>query len=66
MRILLTISNSVEDASKEPFSLLAEELGVCICSTGSSRLPFTFRDSENILPVFVSEGNMDMSTVFTM
>lgn len=57
-----TISNSVEDACKEPFSLLAEELGVFICGIGSSRFPFAFGNGKDVLPIFVSEGDVDVST----
>ena len=56
-----TVGDSIQDASKEPFCFLTNELGVIVCSIGASTLEFPIRHGKDISSLFISQGYMDMT-----
>ena len=55
-----TVREAVENAGEEPFTLLAEELGVAVLRIGTAGLEFLIRYSEDALSICVSQRDVDV------
>lgn len=58
-----TIGQAGKNACQEPFAFLAEVLRVVVLCVSTSGLHLIFWQSENALPLLISQGDMYMSIV---